>query len=115
MWTISDRQQLGGVFTLPRSPPFPHSPFEGDSAAMMRKGPAGSTPQQGQEYTARETSVPRVSSSLYLLLGSLSGRVKSTALPPITLPFPTSSPQPNRETRLDGETFSPACRTMTDD
>lgn len=41
----------GGTFMLTHS--HAHPLFKGDGPAMMREGPADSTPQQGKEYTAR--------------------------------------------------------------
>ena len=91
-----------GTFVLTHSPPLPTS--EGASAEDgMARG------MRPEILYAKAFSLCAGS------WGGLSGRAETAALPPTTLPFPTSSPQPSRKTRLDGEPFSPVCRTMTDD
>lgn len=94
MWTASEKMLLSqaaaeGTFVLIHSPPLPHPPFEGESPAMMRwKGPAGSTLQQDSEYTARETSVPKV----FSLCACSWGAYLAEQSPLPSLPSPSLSP-----------------------
>lgn len=102
----------GDIYVDPQSC---SSPVQRGRPCNDERGASRQHPTAGQGVHSKINLCAKGFLPLCVLPGSLSGREKSTALPLVTLPFPTSSPQPDRETRLDGEPFSPACRTMTDD